>query len=84
MTDTPENKLNESPGKLTPTLRFGVIAVRRGFVTRADLDQAMRLQLEDDLDGREHRLIGRILFELQLLTVLQIEQILNELLEKST
>ena len=49
-----------------------------------DLDRALRRQLEDDLDGREHRLIGRILFELELLTVLQIEEILNELLEQST
>jgi hypothetical protein len=41
--------------------RFGVIAVEEGFISPAQLFKAMATQVEDDLNGRPHRLIGEIL-----------------------
>jgi len=73
-----KTKVDESIA-LTPTIRFGIIAVRNGFITRDDLDKAMRCQLKEDIDGKRHRLIGRILFDFGLITIGQIEEVLIEL-----
>jgi len=42
--------------------RFGTIAVKKGFVSKDRLKEAFMEQLDDNLNGREHRLIGTILF----------------------
>ena len=75
---TVKTKVDESIA-LTPTIRFGIIAVRKQFIAREDLDKAMRIQLEEDIYGKQHRLIGRILFDLGLITIGQIEEVLTEL-----
>ena len=77
---TVKTKVDESVA-LTPTIRFGIIAVKREFITRDDLDRGMRIQLEEDIDGKQHRLIGRILFDLGLLTLGQIEEVLTVLFD---
>ena len=57
--------------------RFGVIAVERGFVTKDQLLEAMNVQVEQDLDGLEHRLVGSILYELGYMTVEQINEVIE-------
>jgi hypothetical protein len=59
--------------------RFGAIAVLKGFVTIDEVKAAIMDQVEDDLSGREHRLLGSILFEHGLITDHQIETVLIEL-----
>jgi len=61
--------------------RFGTVAVRMGLVTREQLFEAMRVQVEKDLDGEEHRLIGSILYSMDLLTTSQIDEVLKALLK---
>lgn len=56
-----KNRFEQEVAKLCR--RFGQIAVKKGFVTPEQVKEAFLEQLDDDLNGREHRLIGTILFE---------------------
>ncbi|MFO7784912.1 MAG: hypothetical protein ACQET7_01570 [Thermodesulfobacteriota bacterium] len=60
-------------------IRFGVVAVERGFITPEQLVAALRVQVEENLNESEHRLIGMILLEQGLLTLENIDDILLEL-----
>ncbi len=60
-------------------IRFGVVAVERGFITPEQLVAALRVQVEENLNASEHRLIGMILLEQGLLTLENINEILLEL-----
>ncbi|HBH60216.1 MAG TPA: hypothetical protein DDX85_00425 [Nitrospiraceae bacterium] len=61
--------------------RFGQIAVERGYVTSEQLKQAVSEQIDDDMAGRPHRLIGRIFLDNERMTPQQIELVLNELFQ---
>lgn len=63
--------------------RFGAIAVLKGFVTIDEVKEAIMDQVEDDLSGCEHRLLGNILFERGLITENQIETVMLELGKQS-
>ncbi len=43
--------------------RFGKVAIYMEFVTVEQLKEALAKQVEEDLTGKPHRLIGRTLFE---------------------
>jgi hypothetical protein len=57
--------------------RFGVIAIDKGFITKDQLVDALRIQVEEDLSGKSHSLIGVILIRLGHLTREQAEEILH-------
>lgn len=59
--------------------RFGAAAVHMGIVTLEELKAAMVVQVDDDVNGREHRLLGSILFDRGLITAGQIDAVLTEL-----
>jgi hypothetical protein len=44
--------------------RFGVVAVEKGFITKEQLFEALKIQVEEDLSGEPHTLIGIILIKL--------------------
>jgi len=56
--------------------RFGVIAVEMGFVTKEQLFEALRAQVEENLSDKPHRLIGHILIKLGYLTIEQADEVL--------
>jgi hypothetical protein len=60
-------------------LRFGIIAVEMGFVTSQQLKSALAEQVDDEISGRPHRLIGKILFEHGWITPDQIDRVMNQL-----
>ena len=60
--------------------RFGVIAVGKGFVTKEQLLEALTIQVEEDLSGKPHTLIGNILMKLGYLTHEELDDILATLL----
>lgn len=60
-------------------IRFGVMAVERGFITPEQLVAALQVQVEGNLRHGEHRLIGMILLDQGLLTLDQIDEILREM-----
>jgi len=59
--------------------RFGTVAVRNGFITRDQLKEAFIEQVEEDLNGQRHRLIGTILYEKGWMTWEQVDAVLKEL-----
>ncbi len=59
--------------------RFGQIAVEKGYITEDDLMKALKIQVEDDLKGRPHRLLGNILFQMGAMHIKEIEDTLEEL-----
>ncbi|MFC1822713.1 hypothetical protein ACFL9T_08400 [Thermodesulfobacteriota bacterium] len=58
---------------------FGAVAINEGFVTIDQFIEAMRIQVKEDMEKAEHRLIGEILSELGLMTASQIKDVLVSL-----
>jgi hypothetical protein len=59
--------------------RFGAVAVHKKFSTAEQVKTAIMEQLDDDINGREHRLLGTILFDKGWITEDQIEAVLMEI-----
>ena len=59
--------------------RFGVLAVEKGLVTADQVIEALRIQVTEDIGKGRHRLIGRILLEQGLITLSQIEEVLESM-----
>jgi hypothetical protein len=59
--------------------RFGILAVEKGFVTADQVIEALRIQVMEDLEKGRHRVIGRILLEQGLMTLSQIDSILESI-----
>jgi hypothetical protein len=59
--------------------RFGIIAVEKGFITKEQLFEALKIQIEEDLQNKKHNLIGLILIKLSYLTPEQADEILLEM-----
>ncbi len=59
--------------------RFGSIAVYRKYVTLEQVQQALIQQIEDNVHGRKHRLLGDILRENNWITDEQVQSILKEM-----
>ena len=61
--------------------RFGMVAVRLGFITPGQLREAMIEQLNDDVGGLAHHPLGSILVAKGWMTEEQIEKTLNKTLQ---
>lgn len=61
-------------------IRFGIIAVKKGFVTPEHIVSALGVQVSEDLTSGKHRPIGSILLEQELITTQQLEEV-AELIE---
>ena len=57
--------------------RFGTIAIKKGFVEPEHIFEAMEIQIREDLEGSEHRLIGQILWEKGYITTQQIDEVVK-------
>lgn len=62
--------------------RFGQTAVEMGFLSEASLKEALWCQIEEELSGRGHRLLGAVLFDKEWMTSDQIEKVMNAMLKK--
>ena len=56
--------------------RFGTTAVGKGFINFDQLMEALEIQEREDMEGKKHRLIGTIFFDMGLMTLPQIEEVL--------
>ncbi len=72
-------KKSEMERKITQgnVKRFGVIAVEKGFITLEQLVEAMTLQIQEETEGKKHRIIGQILLSLGYLTSPQIDEVME-------
>ena len=59
--------------------RFGAIAVHKGFVSLEEVKATIGEQIDDDINGREHRLLGTILFDNGFITEYQVDVVLADL-----
>ena len=66
-----------SEGKLDK--RFGALAIDKGFITLENLIEAMKIQILENLQGLDHRLIGQILWEEGYLKTEQINEVLKSM-----
>ena len=62
--------------------RFGEIAVKKGFIHSDQAKEAISEQMDDDLNNKPHRLIGKILMDKGWMTYQQIELVLKDLFNK--
>ncbi|HEC12773.1 MAG TPA: hypothetical protein ENI80_05915 [Acidiferrobacteraceae bacterium] len=56
--------------------QFGVTAVEMGYITPDQLVEALRTQIQEDLEEGKHRLLGQILREQELMSPNDIETVL--------
>ncbi|MES0362563.1 MAG: hypothetical protein ABUK14_01300 [Desulfobacteria bacterium] len=59
--------------------RFGVTAVKQGMITRDQLFEALKTQVEDNIEKGTHRRIGEILYQQGAMTLAQIGEVLTAL-----
>jgi hypothetical protein len=57
--------------------RFGTVAIKKGFVEPEHIFEAMEIQILENLEGTEHRLIGQILWEKGYITTKQINEVVK-------
>jgi hypothetical protein len=57
--------------------RFGIVAIEKGFVKSDEIVDALRIQVMEDIESGQHRLIGRILLEQGKLSLSQIDEVLE-------
>ena len=60
-------------------IRFGIIAVKKGFATPEQIVKAFEFQLSQDLAGGEHSRIGKILMDQGVINNSQLNEILQSL-----
>ncbi len=58
-------------------IRIGALAVTKGFITPEQLVEALRIQVNENLNQSKHRLIGDILLEKEYITTAQINTVLE-------
>jgi hypothetical protein len=75
----PKRRKTDAPLTGDYCQRFGAIAVRKGFVSIEEVKSAISEQIDDNINGREHRLLGTILYDNGFITEDQIEIVLQEL-----
>ncbi len=66
--------MDKNPGREL----LGQMAIRRGFITKPQLETALRKQKQLAASGRPHRLIGLILVEMGLIGTDQLIALLQE------
>ncbi len=59
--------------------RFGQLAVEMEYVTPEQLKQALADQVDDNLTGRQHRILGTIFFEKGWMTPGQVESVVKRM-----
>jgi len=59
--------------------RFGAVAIEKGFITLENLIEAIKIQVTENLEASEHRLIGQILWEKGYLTTEQINEVIESM-----
>ena len=59
--------------------RFGIIAVEKGFISPAQVIEALESQVMEEMEGKPHRLIGTILVEMGYMTNAQVRDVLKSM-----
>ena len=60
-------------------MRFGGVAINKGYVTPEQVIDALNIQVKEDISFGKHRRIGVILLEQGFITLMQIDEVLDDL-----
>jgi hypothetical protein len=63
--------------KSVSDIRFGTVALERGFLTPGQLGKAVSIQMKEDLEGLSHRLIGEVLVDLGFMSIFQVNEVIE-------
>ncbi len=70
--------MSDKPGKIEHyEKQFGIIAIEKGFITPDNLIETLKIQVEEEIDYKTHRLIGEILLDRGYITPSQIQEVLD-------
>lgn len=63
------------------TLRFGEIAIQKGFITISALEEALaeQISIEPSVKHKQWKVVGQILFDKGYMTINQIEIVMEEI-----
>ena len=68
----------DKPGRIEHyEKQFGIIAIEKGFITAENLIETLKIQVEEELENKTHRLIGEILLDKGYITPTQIQDVLD-------
>ena len=59
-------------------IRFGTIALNKGFISSGQLGRAVSVQMREDLEKGVHRLLGEILLQMGFMKDMQVKEVLEE------
>jgi hypothetical protein len=59
--------------------RFGIVAVERGFVSPKQIQEALEIQVRENIENKKHRFIGTILVDQGYMKHSQISEVLRAL-----
>ncbi|MDP2643764.1 MAG: hypothetical protein Q8P24_02385 [Desulfobacterales bacterium] len=62
--------------------RFGFTAIKKGFITPEDLIGALSIQVREEIEKGDHRLVGKILLDQDKMSPDQIETVLKAIFQK--
>jgi hypothetical protein len=70
--------MSDKPGKIEHyEKQFGIIAIEKGFITADNLIETLKIQVEEEIQYKTHRLIGEILLDRGYITPAQIQDVLD-------
>jgi hypothetical protein len=70
--------MSDKPGKIEHyEKQFGIIAIEKGFITADNLIETLKIQVEEEIQYKTHRLIGEILLDKGYINPTQIQEILD-------
>lgn len=72
-----DDQRKENPMVDNTEIRFGIIAVEKGFITPGQLGKAVNIQMRDDLKRGQRRRIGEILVEMGYMTLSQVKEVVE-------
>lgn len=58
--------------------RFGLIAIRKGFITQEHLIKAFEIQVLEEIEFGAHRKIGEILYSQDIMSANRVEEVLED------
>lgn len=64
--------------------RFGIVAVKKGFVTPEQFIKAFDIQFHENLSALKHRRIGEIFVDMGFMNTSQVNEVLEALSKKES
>ena len=62
--------------------RFGMIAIEKGYISPEDLNEALKVQVREEIEIGNHRLLGAILLYQDRITAIQIDDVVKTLFKQ--